>query len=150
MHKLVASCQSPKLKESLKGEGDMPIVSDTITIRTVNIHPMSLNAIIEYMYSGNLELTEVSAQPIFATCSFLGITAAKLRCGKILSDNMDASTALGTYYVAERHAAPQLQNEAMSFVDKYFEEVVMQHEWTLLSIEEVSFWFKRNTLQLYM
>ncbi|XP_005992598.1 kelch repeat and BTB domain-containing protein 12 [Latimeria chalumnae] len=93
----------------------------------------SLSAILNYMYSSDLHLSNSTVQGIAMTAFFLQMEDIFLVCQRYMIDHMDASNCTGIYYFAKHLGAEELSEEAKKYLYKHFSEVCLHEE--VLEIE---------------
>ena len=109
LHKTTA-CLSPVLEVSLVSDF-MPPADDTIALCTDTIHPVALLPVVQYLYSGELDLERETVGPILAACSYLGLLCAKQLCVEYLSSHLSEENALSTVRIADLHFESDLKEK---------------------------------------
>lgn len=73
------------------------------------IDSQAVNLLIDYAYSGKLDITQANAQNLLATASLLQMTAVKKACAKFMESQLDESNCVGIQSFASVHYCPELQ-----------------------------------------
>jgi kelch-like protein 2/3 len=87
-------------------------------MRDVDLEAMT--ALIDYMYSGQLMITDLNVQSILATANLLILTNIKDACAQFIQSQLDASNCLGIYEFADYHSVFILKKHSSAFIDQYF------------------------------
>ncbi|XP_046371478.2 kelch repeat and BTB domain-containing protein 8-like [Haliotis rufescens] len=102
------------------------------------VDPKSVSQIINYAYTGNLEITRGNAQNLLATASLFQILPVQKACAKFMELQLDVNNCVGIYYFAHIHSCEELRVKAREFIEKNFRDVYKTEEFLSLSHEKVS------------
>jgi hypothetical protein len=78
------------------------------------------NKLIDYMYTGELTITEMNVQFLLTTANILNLTSVKEACSQFIQSQLDTSNCLGIREFADFHSCPILQKHADAFIEQYF------------------------------
>lgn len=67
------------------------------TIELQDFSPEILSLVIDFIYTGNLNITKDNVQDLFVTADFLQLNEALQTCSNYLKQNIDYSNAIGVY-----------------------------------------------------
>lgn len=110
------------------------------------IDPDSLSLIIDYMYTGEILITENNVQSLLATSNLLDMTSLKLSCGQFIESQLDVTNCLGIKEFADMHSCHVLLKYAEAFIEQYFNEIVQKDEFLSLNFEQLRSLVSKDTL----
>ncbi|CAG0886548.1 unnamed protein product [Cyprideis torosa] len=125
------------LKESLQEE-----------IRIVGVEAQALEDLVNYCYTGSLEITESNVECLLAAARLLQLTEVVGSCCGFLSANLHPSNALGIQQFADLQGCQDLFDRARSFVLDNFVDVMHSQEFLLLSPGDVAALFASDDLNV--
>ncbi|KAF6205181.1 hypothetical protein GE061_019348 [Apolygus lucorum] len=116
--------------------------SDLLEARQTDIELHSvcgtaLRELVEYCYTGSVELREDSVETLLSTASLLGLHKVVDACSVFLRRQLDPTNCIGIALFADSRSCSQLHNAALSFIADHFVEVLKNQEFLMLSAEEV-------------
>ena len=82
--------------------------------------PRAVRSLVEYLYTGELEVTGASAWNVLAAAEFLRLGEAKKMCVGVLVDKLTAETALGAAEAAKLYRCEELEAKAEVFLGNIF------------------------------
>jgi kelch-like protein 2/3 len=97
----------------------------------------SLTLVIEYMYTGELLITECNVQSLLITANLLGMGNVKDSCGQFIQSQIDVTNCLGIYEFADYHCAKVLEKHADAFIEQYFSDIVQKEEFLSLNVDQI-------------
>ncbi|ESO83202.1 hypothetical protein LOTGIDRAFT_179800 [Lottia gigantea] len=106
----------------------------------VEIHGMeakTMNLLLEFMYTGLLEINIANVQDILQGASLLGLSALRTNCSQFLEGQLAASNCLGIHYFADMYGLTELASYARQFMFQNFLEIVRSDEFYELSQERL-------------
>ena len=101
----------------------------------INIYELdatSFGLIVQYAYTGCLEITKTNVQNVLGAASLLQISAIHKAAAKFMELQLDASNCIGINCFAHVHNCTELQNKAQEFIEKQFVEVSQGEEFLFL------------------
>lgn len=117
-----------------------------MTLHEVDSHSVQL--IVEYAYTGRLEINKHNAQNLLAAASLFQIQPILKACAKFMESQLDVSNCIGIFYFASLHNCKQLKNKAKEYIDKSFREVALGEEFFCLSHDKVAEILSSNDLNV--
>ncbi|XP_046429029.1 actin-binding protein IPP [Neodiprion fabricii] len=106
----------------------------------VEIHSISakiLSLLIDFVYTGNVEITQDNVQELFAAADMLELDEVVSGCITYLQQQLHSSNALGIYRFAEAHNTPNLLMTALRFIEINFPQVSQEEEFLDLPKEQI-------------
>ena len=146
VHSAVVAAVSAPLERMLVGP--MASVEEGVLTLGPGVDGDSLRSVVEFMYTGELELTETTTFSVLEATEYLDVVGAKSLCAGLLSENLSPENALGMVAAADRFGCPELLTEARGYVAENFEAVSQQPEFLSLSKEEVRSILELDTLRV--
>ncbi|KAK6052090.1 BTB And Kelch [Cooperia oncophora] len=102
-----------------------------------DIDGATLASLVEYMYSGRLDIDESNVQLLLSTATILQLACVRDACSRFLLDQLDATNCLGIASFAQTHNCTQLAHAAQMFTHQHFRLLIESEE--LLTMDEASF-----------
>ena len=99
-----------------------------------DVSPWAVRRLIEYAYTGHLEITVENAQEMLAAGSMFQFPDIMMACCQFLAQHLHPSNCLGIEEFAHMHSCDQLEAEAHQFTLDNFSAVVEYEEFLQLSI----------------
>lgn len=81
---------------------------------------VSVRLLTDFMYTGEIVITEQNAQILLITSNLLQINSVKEACSQFIESQMDLSNCLGIREFAEGHFCPVLLNHAEAFIEQNY------------------------------
>ncbi|KAK2583482.1 hypothetical protein KPH14_009450 [Odynerus spinipes] len=106
----------------------------------VEIHSISANILsllIDFIYTGNVDITEDNVQELFAAADMLELDEVVSGCITYLQQQLHYSNALGIYRFAEAHNRLDLLETALRFIQVNFPQVSQEEEFLDLPKEHL-------------
>lgn len=106
----------------------------------VEIHSISasiLSLLIDFIYTGNVDITEDNVQELFAAADMLELDEVVSGCITYLEQQLHYSNALGIYRFAEAHNRLDLLETALRFIQVNFPQVSQEEEFLDLPKEHL-------------
>lgn len=83
----------------------------------------TLKSIIDFLYTGCINLTEENVGKFFAIASGVALDLLEDKCCRFYLDNLDATNAIATWVIADKFNNANLCQKAFGFVCESFEDV---------------------------
>ncbi|XP_074621163.1 kelch-like protein 18 [Acropora palmata] len=134
-HRLVLSSFSSYFL-AMFTNGMMESVEETITLKDVDGNVVEL--LIDFAYSGKLDITIDTVQSLLYTSSLFQLTAIQKACSDFLQRQLHPSNCLGIRSFAGTHSCTVLLQASEKFIHEHFNDVVQNEEFLLLPREELA------------
>uniref|UniRef100_A0A1A8RQT8 Kelch-like 23 n=1 Tax=Nothobranchius rachovii TaxID=451742 RepID=A0A1A8RQT8_9TELE len=96
-----------------------------------------LGALLDYVYSAQVRITESNVQNLLEAADLLQFTAVKQACEEFLVRLLDVDNCLGMHTFAELHLCPSLEREARRLMLSRFVELMKQEEFLEVEHEKL-------------
>jgi hypothetical protein len=84
------------------------------------VDPHTLKRLVDYMYSGEIEITLDNVQAILVVSNLLQLLNVKDSCSQLILSQLHVSNCLGILMFADMYSCMELLKQANSFVEQYF------------------------------
>ena len=92
-------------------------------IHLQNVESPSLSAILDFMYTGKIDINRNNAQAIFVTASMFMIAELQDRCAIFMGKELHLSNCVGMYQLASLYHCVQLQQLAKDYCIEHIKQV---------------------------
>ncbi|XP_039629856.1 kelch-like protein 3 isoform X2 [Polypterus senegalus] len=133
-HRIVLAACSPYFCAMFTGDMTER-KAKTIEIKDVDGH--TLNKLIDYIYTAEIEVTEDNVQVLLPAASLLQLMDVRQVCCDFLQSQLHPTNCLGIRAFADVHACTELLNQANAYAEQHFPEVMLGDEFLSLSLEQV-------------
>ena len=141
---LLAMC--PPLARMLIG--DMSTWGEDGGLPLPALAPEAVRSVVEYIYTGSMELQWETVAEVLAGCAFLGLDGGRALCTEYLASKLVPENALGVGQLANKFSCEELEEEAEAFAEEHFEALMGGGEWASCSAEEVGAWLAKDSLRV--
>ena len=167
LHAAVGAAVSPHLRSLLTGawresaggagagataaSSGSPATRDlTVSLDSTIVDGPSLAALVEYAYTGSLEVSGSTALATLSASDYLGMSGAKALCEDFLESKLEPSNVLGVLREATQNGSCGLGlvAAATALVSEQFVAVSAGVEWLSLSQAEVTEVLRRDSLRV--
>lgn len=124
-HRVVLASCSPYLRAMFTC-GMKESTQEEIELR--DIEPLAMELLIEFAYTGEIEVTTDNVQDLLPAAGILQLRDLKIACCEFLSDHMDVTNCIGIKQFADMHSCPDLVKKANRFIIRKFADVVKTDE----------------------
>ena len=142
-HRNVLSAASPFFCKLL--ESDMKENREGI-IRFEEISGCVMEDVLEFIYTGTVEVTQENAKELIAAGNYLMIPSLKTVSGRFLEDEMTDSNCISTFYFAEKYDCVELIRNSREFIHENFASVGEMDEFLSLEAKEVAVWISSDEI----
>lgn len=125
------------MQEATKGE-----------VRLKDVDEAGLKAIIGFVYSGKLELTESNVQGVLSTASLLDLQNLVDACARFMTKHLAPSNCLGVRGLANAYSLKQLHQAADKYAKYHFAKVAREEEFLRLSADEVEYFVQDDQIRV--
>ncbi len=133
-HKIVLSAFSPYFR-AMFSSGFMEAELNEIQMPATD--RQTLNSIVEYAYTGIIELTFKNIQNVFSLASLLQLPELIEACCDYMNVNLDSSNALDVLQFARNHQVESLMRNAIHFVTKNISDILETQEFLAVDEKEL-------------
>ncbi|KAM7446312.1 hypothetical protein ABFA07_005352 [Porites harrisoni] len=144
-HKNVLSAASPffvKLLQSEMREKDEGV------IRFEDISGLILADVLEFIYTGSVEVNETNAKNLIIAAEYLLIEGLKTKSGRFLEQQITCSNCISTFRFAEKYRCEELVANSTKFILDNFASVAESEEFLDQKAEEVEKWISNDEIRL--
>ncbi|KAL9953960.1 hypothetical protein ACROYT_G041442 [Oculina patagonica] len=138
-HKVVLAAASPfflTLLASDMKESKEQLIKIELEEATESV----MEAVLQYIYTGNVSVTEESAHNLIATADYLLLQGLKTAVGRNLMAKLTTENCIFNYYFADRYQCVELREEAREVVNSNFSAVMETEDFLSLDTKQVMEW----------
>ena len=140
-HKVVLCAASPFFDNALNS--DMKEKKEGV-IRLEETSKAVMEEVLEYLYTGHVEIHEDNAFSLLEIADFLIVPSLKKLTCDFVSRQLSPSNCIHAYYTAVRYQSPELEEEAKNFIFENFMDVTESADFQNLSLTEVEEWISSD------
>ena len=145
-HRNLLSAASPFFEKLLQSE--MKEKEEGV-IRFEDISELILADILEFIYTGSVEINETNATDLIIVAEYLLIEGLKTKSGRFLEQQqMTSSNCISTLNFAEKYRCEELVINSTKFMLENFASVAESEEFLSLKAEEVERWISNDEIRL--
>uniref|UniRef100_A0A1B0AAS7 Kelch-like protein diablo n=1 Tax=Glossina pallidipes TaxID=7398 RepID=A0A1B0AAS7_GLOPL len=134
VHKVVLVAVSPYFKAML--EHNLKENAES-TVKFTDVKAIALKTIVDYVYSGEINITEDTVQSLLSTSDLLQIDWVKEQCEHFLMTKIGPTNCFGIWRIADMHSCKELFAYCKAYILKHFPQLINYEEFLMLSFEEV-------------
>ena len=142
-HRNVLSAASPFFYKLL--QSDMKENREGI-IRLEEISGSVMEDVLEFIYTGTVEVTQENAEELIATGNYLIIPSLKTASGRFLEGEMSEKNSISTFYFAEKYDCDELITNSRRFIHKNIVSVAKLDEFLHLEAEKIAKWISSDEI----
>ena len=132
-HRIVLAVASDYFK-AMFGCGLKESTSDTVQM---TMEPGTVTSIIDYMYTGEIELTIDNVESLVKACDFLQLNDLKAGCEGFMMAQVDLTNCVGFFRFAASYQLPTLHGKAKRLMLAEFKSVAFSDELKELSCDDL-------------
>ena len=144
-HRNVLSAASPFFCKFL--QSDMKENREGI-VRFEEISAAVMEDVLEFIYTGSVEVTHENSKDLIAAASYLLIPGLKKLSGRFLERQMSKSNCISTFYFAEMYQCEELITNTRKFIHTNFASVAKLDEFLNLEAKEVERWISSDEISV--
>ncbi|CBY10072.1 unnamed protein product [Oikopleura dioica] len=145
VHKVVLVSSSPYFRAMFNGTMSE---SSQELVNLPAVQSSALRQLIEYIYSGEVEVTEENVQSLLPAANLLQLSWVRDSCCRFLQSHLHPSNCLGIRSFADVHSCSDLLVASTNFTEENFAEVVKGEEFLNLNEVDVCALFSSDQLSV--
>lgn len=134
VHKIVLAATSPYLK-AMFTNGMLESVQKVIDIHGLDENTMEL--LIEFSYTGTLEINQENVQKLLAGSSLLNIERLRTACSRFLEKQLDSANCIGIKEFATVYSCKDLEETATQYLFQHFLATINHDEFLQMQYDKV-------------
>ena len=142
-HRNVLSAASPFFSKLLQSE--MKEEEEGV-IRFEEISKSILSDVLEFIYTGSVEINEKNARDLIIAADYLLLESLKIISGRFLEKQMTSCNCISTFHFAEKYRCEELVLRSTKFIQDNFTSVAKSDEFLNLDAEEVEKWISSENI----
>ena len=142
-HRIVLCAGSPFFYNALNS--DMKEKREGV-IRLENTSKAVMEELIDYLYTGHVDVTQHNAFDLLEMADFFVIPSLKDVSSKFIARTLSSYSCLRAYYSALKYHCTELHKEARNFICTHFMSLVELEDFLNLSLEELEEWISSDEL----
>ena len=142
-HRNVLCAASPFFYNALNS--DMKEKKEGV-IRLEEMSKASMEEVLDYLYTGHVEISKENAFELFAQADYFLIPSLKALSSKFILQTLDLSNCIMAYYFAIKYQWEELQNGARDFILANFVAVAGTEDFLNLSSKEMEEWISSDKI----
>ena len=144
-HRNVLSAVSPFFSKLL--QSDMKENREGI-VRFEEILGAAMEDVLEFIYTGSVEVTEENSKDLIAAANYLLIPGLKNLSGQFLERQMSKSSCISMFYFAEMYQCDELITNTRKFIHANFASVAEMDSFLNLEAKEVERWISSDEISV--
>ena len=144
-HRDVLSAASPFFRKLF--QSDMRENQEGI-VRLEEISGAVMEDVLEFIYTGSVEVTQENSKDLVAAANFLLIPGLKKRSVRFLKRQMSESNCISIFYFAEMYQCDELITKTRKFIHANFKSVAEMDEFLNLEAKEVETWISSDNISV--
>ena len=144
-HRVVLCAGSPFFYSALNN--DMKESKERL-IRLEDMSKVAIQELLDYLYTGQVDVTEHNAFDLLKIADFLVIPSLKEVSSKFIIQSLSSSNCLMAYYWAVHYRCFDLQENARDLIYANFTRVVEHEDFLNLTINEVEEWISSDEIRV--
>ncbi|KAF0289364.1 Kelch-like protein 5 [Amphibalanus amphitrite] len=134
-HRLLLSAASPYFEAMFTQD---LLEARATSIELKQVHPDALEMIVDFCYTGCLELNEQTVEVLLTTASLLQLTQIQTACCQFLERQLHPSNCIGIGLFADRQGCAELYRSVQQYTADNFVDVIRNNEFLDLPPDEVA------------
>ena len=115
-------------------------------VRFEEISGSVLKDVLEFIYSGTVDVTQENAEKLIAAGNYLIIPGLKTATGRFLERKMSHINCISIFYLAEKYECDELITNSRLFIHKNIVAVAKLDEFLLLEAKEIERWISSDEI----
>ena len=142
-HKIVLSAASPFFYNALNSE--MKEKKEGV-IRLEETSRAVMEEVLEYLYTGHVNISEQNAYELFAQADYFLISSLKVLSGEVILQSLSLYNCVMTHNFAVKYQWEELQRGARDFIHSNFVAVAETEDFLNLSSKQVEEWISSDEI----
>ena len=142
-HRIVLCAASPFFYNALNS--DMKEKKEGV-IRLKDTNRVLMEEVLEYVYTGDVDVNEENAYDLMALGDYLLIPSLKHRSSNFIEETLSVSNCIMAYYSSVKYQCVELQERARKFVLANFMAVTESEDFLNLNVKQVEEWIASDEL----
>ena len=142
-HRIVLCAASPFFYNALNS--DMKEKKEGV-IRLEETSKAVMEEVLEYLYTGHVDINEHNAFDLLQISDFLVIPSLKELSSKVISQTLTSSNCTMAYYYAVNYQCPELAKRAKEITLPNFMDVTQSDDFLNLSVTQVEEWISSDDI----
>ena len=120
----------------------------TSPVVQLTMEPDTLSSIVEYVYTGVIQLTDDNVESLVKACDHLHLDSLKAACDKFMLKHVEPTNCVGFYQFAKMYRIDELKQKAIQVMCGQFKSVARSEEFKHLSCDELIHLIKQNDVDV--
>jgi len=117
-------------------------------VRFEEISGAVMEDVLEFMYTGSVEVTQENSKDLIAAANYLLIPGLKEHSGRFLERQMAISNCISSLYLSEMYECDELITNSREFIHTNFASVAEMDEFLNLEAKEVERWISSDEISV--
>uniref|UniRef100_A0A1A9X097 BTB domain-containing protein n=1 Tax=Glossina brevipalpis TaxID=37001 RepID=A0A1A9X097_9MUSC len=143
VHKLALEIASPYFDAMF--ESNMKEAREGV-VRLEDMDVNAVKALVGYVYSGDITLTEANVEALFSASDLFQIEWVKTQCDEFLKRNMNSRNCFRIQRFADLHSLKELYDCTHKYILKHFDDLLDEEGLLLLPFEKVCKVYKSSLI----
>ena len=115
-------------------------------VRFEEISGSVMEDVLEFIYTGTMEVTQENAEELIAAGNYLIIPGLKTASGRVLEREMSHINCISTFYLAEKYDCNELITNSRRFIHENIVSVAKLDEFLHLEAKEIEKWISSDDI----
>jgi len=102
--------------------------------------------VLQYVYTGNVSVTEENAHNLMATADYILLPGLKTIVGRYLMEVLTTENCIFNYYFADKYQCVELREKARKMINSDFSAVMETGDFLSLDIKQLMEWVSSNDI----
>ncbi|XP_078371889.1 kelch-like protein 40 isoform X2 [Oculina patagonica] len=142
-HRIVLCAASPFFYNALNS--DMKEKKEGV-IRLEETSKAVMEKVLEYLYTGHVDINEHNAFDLLHTADFLVVPSLKEQACELVLRKLSSSNCINAYYTAVKYQCPELEKRARDFTFANFMDVTQSNDFLNLCVTQVEEWISSDDI----